>query len=597
MKERLHSQFHRNAEYVHSSQLGAVYKAERVSDGAIVAVKKISLRNIPDDQYVTLCRPYELSRHLAHPHLLIYHEVYVTPGEHCLLEMEFCEHGSLVDVLEDLYNRREYLEESFIWEIIAQVADALAYLHDSDKPQGPILHKAVRASSIFIGEEGLKLAKLGSTRHASELTVFGTRRKHDMYLPPEAVKQRVPTDKWDIWGLGCIAVELCTLGTIYNDSSTMLSKLSFDLRLYSDALAFMVASCLSICDGDRPSSVEIKGHIEVRRALRRVNPSSVTKICNPELRASNEERYDNDLQSNCKVETENDDAAANADSGHNTGTHPPLLGDSAGEESPNNSSQCLQRDLDQSRGCMYNGLISDDLMELILEDNAHSISTQISRLTPCLKTALDVAAFESRLSVLQVICEAIYTDKIPIQISKRKGERSLGKTALMFAAEVGDIERILQHLDQVMQLFYTSLPSGSEAQGAHYGANSTKHKDEVTALMLAASANKIEAVKLLLLEIGVQNQNGMTALMFAAMNNSVEAVRYLITEAGLRTSEGKTALMFAVYNNATECVEELKERENHIKDKAGNRAIDYVYLSGTKVPSYHQKRLTDILNN
>lgn len=595
MRERLHSQFHKNSAYIRSSQLGAVYKAERLSDGATVAVKEISLRNIPDDQYVALCRPYELSRYLAHPHLLVYHEAYVIPGERCLLEMELCENGALIDVLDDLYKRKEHLEESFVWEIIAQIADALAYLHDADKPQGPVLHKAVRASSIFIGESGLKLAKLGSTRHASELTVFGTRHKHDMYLPPEATVRRTPTDKWDIWGLGCLAVEVCTLGTVYNDSSTMLSRLSFDLRPYSNALAFMVASCLSVCDRDRPSAVEIKGHIEIRRALRRVNPSSVTKICNPELRAPNEHGSETDsLQDECEVETDVEVCAADFD--HSISMSSPIVGDGVIKASLGEASQCSQVDLTLSRGCAHNGLISDDLMELILNDNSHGVSAQIDRLMNCLKTALDVAAFESRPNVLRIICEAIYTNALPIQISKRKGERSLGKTPLMFAAETGNTEKILQHLDQTMQLFYTSLPSRSD-QGVHHGVSNNRHTDEVTALMIAASANKVEAVKLLLLEIGVQNQNGMTALMFAAMNDSVEAAKYLVAEAGFRTAEGKTALMLAVYNNATECVELLRGRENHIADRAGNRAIDYVYTPGTKVPLYHQKKMASILNS
>ncbi|EFO65701.1 Kinase, NEK [Giardia lamblia P15] len=594
MRERLHSQFHTNSVYIRSSQLGAVYKAERLSDGAIVAVKEISLRNIPDDQYVALCRPYELSRYLTHPHLLVYHEAYVIPGERCLLEMELCENGALVDVLDDLYKRKEHLEESFVWEIIAQIADALVYLHDVDKPQGSVLHKAVRASSVFIGENGLKLAKLGSTRHASELTVFGTRRKHDMYLPPEATGRRSPTDKWDIWGLGCLVVEVCTLGTVYNDSSAMLSRLSFDLRSYSDALAFMVASCLSMCDKDRPSAVEIKGHIEIRRALRRVNPSSVTKICNPELRAPNKHRSeDNSLQGEYEVEAE----AYDAGSDHSINTSLLNVGDGAVKTSPDEVNQSSQVDPTLSRGCMYNGLISDDLMELILSDNSHGVSAQMDRLMSCLKTALDVAAFESRPNVLQVICEMIYTNALPIQISKRKGERSLGKTPLMFAAEIGNKEKIIQHLDKIMQLFYTSLPSRSDAQGVHHGANDDRYTDEVTALMIAASANKVEAVKLLLLEIGVQNQNGMTALMFAAMNNSAEAAKYLVAEAGFKTVEGKTALMLAVHNNAMECVEILKGREGHIADKAGNRAIDYVRAPGTKVPLYHQERMVSILSN
>lgn len=105
----------------------------------------------------------------------------------------------------------------------------------------------------------------------------------------------------------------------------------------------------------------------------------------------------------------------------------PIVGDGVIKASLGEASQCSQVDLTLSRGCAHNGLISDDLMELILNDNSHGVSAQIDRLMNCLKTALDVAAFESRPNALRIICEAIYTNALPIQISKRKGNVVLGR--------------------------------------------------------------------------------------------------------------------------------------------------------------------------
>lgn len=84
-----------------------------------------------------------------------------------------------------------------------------------------------------------------------------------------------------------------------------------------------------------------------------------------------------------------------------------------------------------------------------------------------------------------------------------------------------------------------------------------------TALMLAASAGKLEFVRLLAPhEARMQDNNGYTALMFAVESNHFECVEILLdTEAGLRTKAGKSALDIARVMGRQECILLLEDRD------------------------------------
>ena len=104
--------------------------------------------------------------------------------------------------------------EKKVWDYVHQIASALKHMHEKR-----IMHRDLKPANIFIDQQGsLKVGDLGLSRQLSSQTFEAfSRVGTPLYMSPEVLQGKGYDWKSDVWSLGCIAYELCTLRSPFRE--------------------------------------------------------------------------------------------------------------------------------------------------------------------------------------------------------------------------------------------------------------------------------------------------------------------------------------------------------------------------------------------
>ena len=105
-----------------------------------------------------------------------------------------------------------------IYDILASfldISEAINYIHDRN-----IVHRDIKSPNIFVSEHGvMKLGDFGLAKQARAPT---SKRSHvskvgtDCYMAPEVKDNKDQGKPADVWSLGLIMIEMCTLKPIWS---------------------------------------------------------------------------------------------------------------------------------------------------------------------------------------------------------------------------------------------------------------------------------------------------------------------------------------------------------------------------------------------
>ncbi|CAL8252071.1 unnamed protein product [Merluccius merluccius] len=174
-------------------------------DGHQYVIKEIGISRMSSRERHESRKEVAVLANMSHPNIVQYKESFEEGG--CLyIVMDYCEGGDLFRKINSQTGGPFPEEQVLDWFV--QICLALKHVHDRK-----ILHRDIKSQNIFLTKHGtIQLGDFGIARVLNSTvelarTCIGT----PYYLSPEICENKPYNNKSDIWALGCVLYEMCTL--------------------------------------------------------------------------------------------------------------------------------------------------------------------------------------------------------------------------------------------------------------------------------------------------------------------------------------------------------------------------------------------------
>ena len=151
---------------------------------------------------------------LDHPNIIRFKDAYTSKRGKLCIVMDYADGGDLQSKIKD--QKGALFSENQILDWFVQICLAIKHVHDKR-----ILHRDLKSQNIFMMRScRIKLGDFGIARVLSSTkdnakTMVGT----PYYLSPEIIENKPYSFKSDIWALGVLLYEMCTLRPPFDESS------------------------------------------------------------------------------------------------------------------------------------------------------------------------------------------------------------------------------------------------------------------------------------------------------------------------------------------------------------------------------------------
>ena len=243
---------------VGEGNFGCAFLCRDTTTNMNVIVKEIAIEKQPPDIRKASLNEAKILSKIKHPSIVGFIDSFIE-NKKLYIVMEYAEGGDLSTFIKSR-NGKHFPEKQIIsW--MHELCLALNHVHSMR-----ILHRDIKSQNIFL--DSMKHAKLGDFGIAKVLensmdfakTMVGS----PFYLSPEICNGEAYNSKTDVWSLGCVFYEMCTLKPAFgaNNMGNVIVKIMMQHqdpipKMYSKELGDLIDAMLQKNPVDRPTMAEI----------------------------------------------------------------------------------------------------------------------------------------------------------------------------------------------------------------------------------------------------------------------------------------------------------------------------------------------------
>lgn len=192
---------------------------KRKADDRLYALKMVEMKNLSDKERENAINEVRILASINHPNVISYKESFVDKNAETLcIVMELVDAGDLYLMITTNLKKQgssipqpeleyEALPEDFVWQVFIQLLRGLQTMHDLN-----VMHRDLKSANVFLNSDGtVKLGDMNVSKLATPEGLNYTQTGTPYYASPEVWRDHPYDIKSDIWSLGCVLYEMCSL--------------------------------------------------------------------------------------------------------------------------------------------------------------------------------------------------------------------------------------------------------------------------------------------------------------------------------------------------------------------------------------------------
>ncbi|KAJ7870183.1 kinase-like domain-containing protein [Mycena olivaceomarginata] len=203
---------------------GIVRRVRRKSDGMIFARKELNFQRMSPKDRKQIAAEVNILKNMQHDHIVRYVERFVDHEAGLLyIIMEYCGGGNLSTVIKRAMRKNRPIPEGAIWDYFLQILLALDHCHNTEGnvAREQIVHRDLKPENVFLdGANSVQVGDFGLSKALVQDGFANTYVGTPHYMSPELMQGKAYNSKSDIWSLGCLIHELCSLKPPFNEAKT-----------------------------------------------------------------------------------------------------------------------------------------------------------------------------------------------------------------------------------------------------------------------------------------------------------------------------------------------------------------------------------------